>query len=183
MEVGQGGVSGGKVPGVRTVTAGLSGVAGGRPNPPQIPLGRGTTVINRRGESDNTAQLTSSDSQLPSRPNDLFLRPSKDSLTHDANSLAPEALLEDVIVKEAYKETNSIVIRWESETTNILGFRVIYRLFGTPQFKQGPPLAPSEREFKIKNVPDNVSITVDCRHESLYWVVVRVGDTIFQLKG
>ncbi len=60
-------------------------------------------------------------------------------------------------VQEAYKEDNSIIIKWDSETTNILGFRVIYRLFGTPQFKQGPPLAPSEREFKIKNVPDNVS--------------------------
>ena len=34
------------------------------------------------------------------------------------------------------------------------------RLFGTPQFKQGPPLAPSEREFKIKNVPDNECIIV-----------------------
>ena len=88
------------------------------------------------------------------------------------------------------QERNSIVIKWESETTNILGFRVIYRcplfwtrkhrwsrvvkircialwlisfwsrLFGTPQFKQGPPLAPSEREFKIKNVPDNECIVV-----------------------
>ena len=80
--------------------------------------------------------------------------------------IAPEALVEDVIVREAYKvflhvplfysnnvfhfghmstdspkcesaytiqwssfqqERNSIVIKWESETTNILGFRVIYR--------------------------------------------------------
>jgi hypothetical protein len=65
-----------------------------------------------------------------------------------------------VIVRKAYKERNSIVIKWESETTNILGFRVIYRLFGTPQFKQGPPLAPSEREFKIKNVPENECIVV-----------------------
>ena len=72
--------------------------------------------------------------------------------------IAPEAMVQDVIVKEAYKEDNSIIIKWDSETTNILGFRVIYRLFGTPQFKQGPPLAPSEREFKIKNVPDNVSV-------------------------
>ena len=37
---------------------------------------------------------------------------------------------------------------------------MIYRLFGTPQFKQGPPLAPSEREFKIKNVPDNVRMNI-----------------------
>ena len=80
----------------------------------------------------------------------MILRP-------DSDFIAQEALVEDVIVKEAYKEDNSIVIKWDSETTNILGFRVIYRLFGTPLFKQGPPLAPSEREFKIKNVPDNVS--------------------------
>ena len=64
---------------------------------------------------------------------------------------------EEVIVREAFKEDNHIVINWESETRNILGFRVVYRLFGKPEFKQGPPLAPSEREFRIKNVPANVS--------------------------
>jgi len=99
-----------------------------------------------------------SQQQLPSIQSDLVLRPdSRDSVN---SGIAPEALVEDVIVREAYKERNSIVIKWESETTNILGFRVIYRLFGTPQFKQGPPLAPSEREFKIKNVPDNECIVV-----------------------
>ena len=66
---------------------------------------------------------------------------------------------EDVIVREAYKEDNLIVIKWDSETSNILGFRVVYRLFGKPEFKQGPPLGPSEREFRIKNVPANVSST------------------------
>ena len=35
--------------------------------------------------------------------------------------IAPEALVEDVIVQEAYREENSIVIKWDSETTNILG--------------------------------------------------------------
>ena len=160
MEVGQGG-NGNPRTGVRTVTAGLSGTL---QNPAPIPLGRGTTVINRRGNDtiprslDDRIYRQPADNQLSSRPNDLVIRPSKDTITHDADSIAPEALVEDVIVKEAYKEANSIVIRWESETDNILGFRVIYRLFGTPQFKQGPPLAPSEREFKIKNVPDNVSI-------------------------
>ena len=149
--------------GVRTVTAGLSGKLPG--GPVQIPLGRGTTVINPESpgrssySGDNVPRsLQQADPQLVSRPSDLVVRPSKDPLIHDEDSIAPEALVEDVIVKEAYKEANSIVIRWESETSNILGFRVIYRLFGTPQFKQGPPLAPSEREFKIKNVPDNVSL-------------------------
>ncbi len=87
---------------------------------------------------------------------------------------------EEVIVRDAYKEDTSIVIKWESETSNILGFRVVYRyvkrlvfhktckhffnlfsrLFGKPDFKQGPPLAPSEREFRIKNVPANECIVV-----------------------
>ena len=68
--------------------------------------------------------------------------------------------VEEVIVREAYKEDNLIVIKWDSETSNILGFRVVYRLFGKPEFKQGPPLGPSEREFRIKNVPANVSISI-----------------------
>ena len=128
-------------------------------------LARGSGVVSRgdSGTVPRSLERQPADSQLSSRPSDLVIRPTKDSLTHDHGSIAPEALVEDVIVKEAYKETNSIVIRWESETDNILGFRVIYRLFGTPQFKQGPPLAPSEREFKIKNVPDNVSIVCVAR--------------------
>ena len=72
---------------------------------------------------------------------------------------ASERPPEEVIVRDAYKEGSLIVIKWESETSNILGFRVAYRLFGQPNFKVGPPLAPSEREFRIKNVPSNVSAT------------------------
>jgi hypothetical protein len=77
-----------------------------------------------------------------------------------ANAAAASSSSEpkEVIVRDAYKEGNSIVIDWDSETSNILGFRVVYRLFGRPDFKQGPPLAPSEREFRIKNVPSNVGL-------------------------
>ena len=89
---------------------------------------------------------------------DLVTRSGQQDLNPDLDSIAPEAMVEEVIIRDAFKEDNSIVIKWDSETLNILGFRVIYRLFGTPQFKQGPPLAPSEREFKIKNVPDSVSL-------------------------
>ena len=76
-----------------------------------------------------------------------------------SNGIAPSNI-EEVIVREAYKEDNLIVIKWDSETSNILGFRVVYRLFGKPEFKQGPPLGPSEREFRIKNVPANVCIAI-----------------------
>lgn len=63
-------------------------------------------------------------------------------------------------MKTAYRQDNSIIIKWDSETTNILGFRVVYRLFGDKSFKQGPPLEASEREFKIKNVPAQECIIV-----------------------
>lgn len=63
----------------------------------------------------------------------------------------------EVIVKNAFRQDNSVIIQWGSETANILGFRVVYRLFGDKSFKQGPPLEASEREFKIKNVPSQVS--------------------------
>lgn len=62
----------------------------------------------------------------------------------------------EVIVKNAYRQDNSVIIQWGSDTANILGFRVVYRLFGDKSFKQGPPLEASEREFKIKNVPSQV---------------------------
>lgn len=58
------------------------------------------------------------------------------------------------------RQDNSVIIQWESDTSNILGFRVVYRLFGDKSFKQGPPLESTEREFKIKNVPTQECIIV-----------------------
>lgn len=60
---------------------------------------------------------------------------------------------ENIIVKDVLRQDNAVIIYWDTEATNILGFRVIYRLFGDNSFKQAPPLEASEREFKIKNVP------------------------------
>ncbi|XP_058177333.1 leucine-rich repeat and fibronectin type-III domain-containing protein 3 [Anopheles ziemanni] len=68
----------------------------------------------------------------------------------------------EVQVKNAFssRQDNSVIIQWDSDTANILGFRVVYRLFGDKNFKQGPPLEASEREFKIKNVPSAECIIV-----------------------
>ncbi|KAM3964789.1 leucine-rich repeat and fibronectin type-III domain-containing protein hattifattener [Aphomia sociella] len=66
----------------------------------------------------------------------------------------------EVIVKNAYRQDNAVIIQWDSDVANILGFRVVYRLFGDKSFKQGPPLEASEREFKIKNVPSQECIVV-----------------------
>lgn len=42
-----------------------------------------------------------------------------------------------VIVQHAYRKDNSVIIQWDSEVSNILGFRVVYRLFGDKNFKVG----------------------------------------------
>ncbi|KAG7170646.1 Leucine-rich repeats and immunoglobulin-like domains protein 3-like 2, partial [Homarus americanus] len=67
---------------------------------------------------------------------------------------------DEVIVQEAYRKDTSVIIQWDSEVSNILGFRVVYRLFGDTNFKLGPPLAASEREFKIKSVPTKECVVV-----------------------
>lgn len=64
----------------------------------------------------------------------------------------------DIVVKDVLRQDNAVIIYWDTEATNILGFRVIYRLFGDNSFKQAPPLEASEREFKIKNVPSQVKL-------------------------
>ncbi|XP_067622534.1 uncharacterized protein haf isoform X2 [Eurosta solidaginis] len=74
----------------------------------------------------------------------LGLPPQRETFLDDTN---------EVKVKNAFSQDNSVIIQWDSDTANILGFRVVYRLFGEKTFKQGPPLEASEREFKIKNVP------------------------------
>ncbi|CAL7949250.1 unnamed protein product [Xylocopa violacea] len=66
----------------------------------------------------------------------------------------------EIIVKDVLRQDNAVIIYWDTETTNILGFKVIYRLFGDNSFKQAPPLDASEREFKIKNVPSQECIVV-----------------------
>lgn len=66
----------------------------------------------------------------------------------------------DIIVKDVLRQDNAVIIYWDTEATNILGFKVIYRLFGDNSFKQAPPLEASEREFKIKNVPSQECIVV-----------------------
>ncbi|KAJ8979500.1 hypothetical protein NQ317_007683 [Molorchus minor] len=74
----------------------------------------------------------------------------------------------EVIVKNAFRQDSSVIIQWGSDTANILGFRVVYRLFGDKSFKQGPPLEASEREFKIKNVPSQLKLT-DMNVSSCVW--------------
>ena len=77
-------------------------------------------------------------------------------ITAAGDQLKSSLSAREVVVKDSYRQDTSVVIQWESETSNILGFRVVYRLFGDDSFQPGPPLDPSAREFIIKNVPHQV---------------------------
>lgn len=78
---------------------------------------------------------------------------------------APLYKSKDIIIKNVLKHDNAIVIIWDTHSSNVIGFRVIYRLFGDTNFKPGPHLDAKEREFTIKNVPPQVySIILYIKH-------------------
>lgn len=62
----------------------------------------------------------------------------------------------EIVVRDVLRQGNSVIIKWDSDSL-ALGFKVIYRLFGKSKFEHGPPLEHSEREFRINNVPSQVS--------------------------
>ncbi|XP_063984186.1 leucine-rich repeat and fibronectin type-III domain-containing protein 5 isoform X4 [Diachasmimorpha longicaudata] len=65
-----------------------------------------------------------------------------------------------IILKDVIRQDNTVIITWDSQSPKAIEFRVVYRVFGDNEFKQAPPLDASEREFKIKNVPDNECLIV-----------------------
>jgi Leucine-rich repeat (LRR) protein len=106
-----------------------------------------TSSTTKASSTKSKIRTTSPPWKSTQRPSLIMNYPSKSKID-DTN---------EVIVKNAFRQDNSVIIQWGSDTANILGFRVVYRLFGDKSFKQGPPLEASEREFKIKNVPSQVS--------------------------
>ncbi|XP_050725892.1 leucine-rich repeat and fibronectin type III domain-containing protein 1-like protein [Eriocheir sinensis] len=128
------------------------------PPPPRSQQRPPHTVLERPASQPVPSSPPSSSS--PSRPS-LVLRNNEREDNEDRFfGQASGPFVEEVIVQDAYRKENSVIIQWDSEVSNILGFRVVYRLFGDKNFKLGPPLAASEREFKIKNVPTQECIVV-----------------------
>ncbi|GAB0098819.1 Leucine-rich repeat [Sergentomyia squamirostris] len=125
--------------------------------PPPTTIGpsttKTTTLPNKTSANRNSPnwrqQNSSAHKQRP--PLVLGFPPQRGTKIDDSN---------EVQVKNAFRQDSSVIIQWDSDTANILGFRVVYRLFGDKSFKQGPPLEASEREFKIKNVPAQECIVV-----------------------
>ncbi|XP_028155800.1 leucine-rich repeat and immunoglobulin-like domain-containing nogo receptor-interacting protein 1 [Ostrinia furnacalis] len=128
-----------------------------------------TSTASDSGTFSKSMQTTTTSTARPSRIPSV--RPAAPTWRHAPNQRPPLVMnfpqqkpkiddSNEVIVKNAYRQDNSVIIQWDSDVANILGFRVVYRLFGDKSFKQGPPLEASEREFKIKNVPSQECIVV-----------------------
>ncbi|XP_072937010.1 uncharacterized protein haf isoform X2 [Epargyreus clarus] len=130
-----------------------------------------TTSILSSSEITTKPTISSTVSTTSDRPSRVpSVRPAAPTWRHASQQRPPLVMnfpqkskiddTNEVIVKNAYRQDNSVIIQWDSDVANILGFRVVYRLFGDKTFKQGPPLEASEREFKIKNVPSQECIVV-----------------------
>ncbi|XP_061707549.1 vasorin [Cydia pomonella] len=125
-------------------------------------------VTTTSSEATSKAPVTTTGASRPRLP--PAVRPASPTWRHAPHQRPPLVMnfpqkpkvddSNEVIVKNAYRQDNSVIIQWDSDVANILGFRVVYRLFGDKSFKQGPPLEASEREFKIKNVPSQECIVV-----------------------
>ena len=63
----------------------------------------------------------------------------------------------DILLKDVERQHDMVSLHWESHK-NVPGFRIIYRIFGEDTFRHGPPLAAAEREYRIKNIPFDVSL-------------------------
>ncbi|XP_031343941.1 leucine-rich repeat and fibronectin type-III domain-containing protein 3 [Photinus pyralis] len=166
--------------GVATVVnADLDDAASNASDPPKSQTSTTTTTTTAKSTTtstsapeSSTSTSTRSSTAVSSTTSKVTLKTSRttSSWRQNGNSRPPIIMSypaknkaddsSEVIVKNAYRQDNSVIIQWDSDTANILGFRVVYRLFGDKAFKQGPPLEASEREFKIKNVPSQECIVV-----------------------
>ncbi|KAK9888463.1 hypothetical protein WA026_000710 [Henosepilachna vigintioctopunctata] len=117
-----------------------------------------TTTTSGTTSKSTTPKLTTQKAKVKTTSNGARTQRPSLMMNYAHRNKADES--REVLVKSAFRQDNSVIIQWGSDTANILGFRVVYRLFADKSFKQGPPLEASEREFKIKNVPSQECIIV-----------------------
>lgn len=60
---------------------------------------------------------------------------------------------EEVRVIDIYRKDSTVVVEWETDSDNLLGFQVIYRKFGEEEFRTGPALPKTQKRFELENMP------------------------------
>ena len=61
---------------------------------------------------------------------------------------------------DAFFQNNSITIEWEPTKTNSAGYQVVYRFFGSRDFKKGPLMPPNQRRYKTSQLPPNECVVI-----------------------
>ncbi|UYV82884.1 hypothetical protein LAZ67_22001226 [Cordylochernes scorpioides] len=69
-------------------------------------------------------------------------------------------MFEEIRMLDAKVQDSSIAVQWEADSSNLLGFLVIYRRFGEPEFRHGPGIDKNHRRFILENLPPNECIVV-----------------------
>ncbi|XP_022241874.1 vasorin-like [Limulus polyphemus] len=102
-----------------------------------------------------TTRLTETQTSLTSRSSGIVAVDSS-----SAGTKIPYPVIEEVKIRDAFRTGNSIMVEWDSNSSNLLGFQVVYRVFGEEQFTRGPSLVASQRQYAIPNVPTDDCVIV-----------------------
>lgn len=65
-----------------------------------------------------------------------------------------------VKIIDAFFQNNSITIEWEPTRTNSAGYQVVYRFFGSRDFKKGPLMPPNQRRYRTSQLPLNECVVI-----------------------
>ncbi|XP_064466265.1 nyctalopin-like [Ornithodoros turicata] len=84
--------------------------------------------------------------------------PSPRSANDHVTKVAANSGNNDVKLVEAYKKDSSIVLEWESNSSQ--GFQVVYRLFGERMLRRGPSVQAGQRKYAIQSLPTNRCLVV-----------------------
>ncbi len=63
-------------------------------------------------------------------------------------------------IVDAIFQNNSITIEWEPLKANSAGYQVVYRFFGSKDFKKGPLMQSNQRSYRTNHIPSNECIVI-----------------------
>ncbi|CAG2158575.1 unnamed protein product [Oppiella nova] len=67
---------------------------------------------------------------------------------------------DSIKIIDAFFHNNSISIEWEPIKSNNAGYQVVYRFFGSRDFKKGPLMTTSQRRYKTPTIPSNECVVI-----------------------
>ncbi|CAG7718552.1 unnamed protein product [Allacma fusca] len=125
--------------------------------------GTGSMIPNSNNAGNVISIKTSTLSPIQTQPHPVIPPPqTSPSLGIGVNNRPPNLIFaekSDILLKDVERSGDTVLLHWESQK-QVAGFRIIYRIFGEDTFRHGPPLATTEREYRIKSIPVDQCIVV-----------------------